>query len=280
MKPHFKNPALQQQYDRDGYVILDNMLDRESIANLSAIFKAIEPAGLDRMYCNIYNRPAEENEKIDKAIYDAFAPHFDAIFNECHLSKAVFLAKGNGPQTASIMHQDWNTVDETKFESLAMWSPLEDVDETNGCIYVVKGSHRMFQSVRSMTNPTLYLDFDSELEKYLTPVPIKAGQALVYAHNLFHGSKPKYEGAVRAAVVIGIIPNDARTVYYFKDPANPELLELFETNSDFYLNGISKYFDMKRPTDLRKIGEMHGNKFTITREEFFETMRKQQPSAN
>lgn len=278
MKPHFKDPALQQQYDRDGYVLLDGMVDKPHIENLSAIFRQIEPPGLDRMYCNIYNRPAEENEKIDRAIYDAFAPRFDAVFSDCHLSRAVFLAKGNGPDTASIMHQDWNNVDETQFESLAMWTPLEDVDETNGCIYVVKGSHRMFQSVRSMTVPTLYLDFDDELEKYITPVPVKAGQALVYAHNLFHGSKPKFEGAVRAAVVIGIIPNDARTIYYFRDAANPGLVELFETNRDFYLNGISKYYDMKRPADLPKIGELHGNKFTITREEFFETMRRRHSS--
>lgn len=280
MNPHFKDSALQKQYDRDGYVLIDGMIDKAHVEKLSALFKKIEPHGLDKMYCNIYDRSVEENEMIDKTAYEAFAPRFDTVFNDCHLSRAVFIAKGNGPNTASIMHQDWNNVDETKFESFAMWTPLEDVDETNGCIYVVKGSHRMFQSLRSMTIPTLYLDFDSELEPYLTPVPVRAGQTLIYAHNLFHGSKPKYSGGVRAAIVVGVMPNDARTIYYFRDQSNPGLVELFETDSDFYLNGISKYYDQKRPVDLRKIGEMRGEKFTLTREEFFETMRRHLTATN
>lgn len=280
MKSYFKDSALQQQFDREGFVIIDRVLDEKQISELTTLFKSIEPSELNRMYCNIYDRSVEENEKIDAILVNTFSEKFDQIFHGCRMVNGVFLAKGNGPQTASIMHQDWNSVDETYFESLAMWTPLEDVDATNGCIYVIKGSHRIFKSVRSLTLPTLYLDFDAELEPYLTPVPMKAGQTLIYAHNLFHGSKPKYNGGVRAAIVIGVVPSDARTIYYFRNGSVPDLVELFETNTDFYLNGISKYLNRQRPDDLPKIGELRGNKFSITREEFFETLRKSRHSAN
>lgn len=281
MKQYFKDPAVQQQYDRNGYVVIDGMLEPSQIQELKQLFKSIEPPGLSKMYCNIYDRSHEENEHIAKTLYNAYSKKFNEHFINCSMNSGVFLAKGNGPDTASILHQDWNSVDEENFESLTIWTPLDDVDETNGCIYAVDGSHRIFNVLRSITIPTLYLDFDAELEPFLTPIPMKGGQTLVFAHNLFHGSKPKLSGNVRAAAVIGIMPDDARTIYYYNDQEkNPGVIELFETSRDFYLNGISKYLDRHRPDDLPKVGEIHREKFTVSREEFFETLRKLQPSTN
>jgi len=279
-KPYFKDAALQQQYERDGYVIVDNVLSKTKIEELAKLFKTVEPPGLDRMYCNIYDRNAEENEKIDKTLVNAFSGKFDEIFSDCRMTNGVFLVKGTGQNTASVMHQDWSSVDESKYDSLAIWCPLTDVDESNGCIYVVKGSHRIFNTIRSLTIPKLYLEFNPELEPFLTPVPVKAGQVLIYAHQLFHGSKPKLSGEPRVAVVIGVIPNDARMIYFFRDQTRPDTLELYETNTDFYFNGISKYYDQQRPVGLPKTGELRGIKYMITREEFFETMRNLKPSGN
>ena len=50
--------------------------------------------------------------------------------------------------------------------------------------------------------------------------------------------------------------------------------------ADFYMNGISKYMDRKRPADLPKVGETRNRKFMITREDFFETMRGNRASVN
>lgn len=273
MKPIFKDIELQKQFDRDGYVIVDNMLGAEQMRQLGALFHKISPAHLDRLYINMFDRSNEENIEISNAIVTAFAPRVHSLTENCRLETGVFITKGIGEQGVCDLHQDWNCVDEERFVSISIWCPLVDVDENSGCLYVVKGSHRMFRSVRTITLKGLALAFDDELEPLLTPLPVKAGQAVLYAHNLFHGSKPIYSGNARVAAVGGIFPNDAQIIHYYKNDAQKGLIEIFDTPKDFYINNISKYYDMKRPDDLRKIGEFHCNDCTITRENFFETVR-------
>lgn len=282
MKPVFKSETLQQQFDRDGYIIVDGMLTAEQMDKLTKLFHSITPAKLESMYCNVHDRGVEDNIKIDATIKEFLSVKTTELLQDSHLSTAAFLVKGLGPMSISKPHQDWNSVDEEQYDSLSIWVPFVDVDETNGCLYVIKGTHRMFnKTVRCFTNPTIFVDFDSEAAPYITPLPLKAGQAVIYAHNLFHGSKPNYSGKVRIAIMAGIVPDGAKTLYYYKDKDRPGVMEIYETNEDFYMNGVSQYRDMKRPIDLVKVGEIYGSKFSTSQDEVIEAMkRKAAQSAN
>lgn len=279
MKPIFRNTVLQQQFDRDGFILIENMLSREQMDELEKLFRTIEPDGLDRMYSNIYDRSKDENVNIDRIIRQCISEKLNNILQNFVLFQCVFLVKGVGPKGVSILHQDWSSVDEDRFESLSIWCPLTDTNEENGCLYVAKGSHRIFRTVRCFTHPTVFMEFDNEIEPFVAPVYVKAGQAVIYAHNLFHGSKPNNSGTARIAVTAGIFPDEAKSLFYFQDKTKPDVIEIFETNEEFFQSGIAKFFNHARPDHLVKAGELKG-KFSITRDEFIAEMKKRRSNPN
>ncbi|WP_421121231.1 phytanoyl-CoA dioxygenase family protein [Aquihabitans daechungensis] len=165
----------------------------------------------------------------------------ERLFADGYLAGASFLVKGTGADSASNPHQDWNIVDERVAQSLSIWCPLVDVDRDNGALVVIPGSHRLRASLRSIDSPSIYLDFTEELEPHLTVVEAAAGEAVLYAHNLFHGSKPNHSSETRVSAVTGVLPRRARHLHYRR--AADERFEVLDVDRSFYMEGIPTMLD-------------------------------------
>lgn len=225
----------------DGFVTVP-FLDATGLDRLRDLWDDIRPPSLSGIYSNVHDQDVERNRRVDVEIRRVFGPAFDALFVGAELRGASFLVKGTGPDSASTPHQDWNNVDERITQSLSVWVPLTDVDEHNGALVVIPGSHRMRPTVRSLDTPSLYLDFDDRLDPLLVTVPARAGDAVVYAHNLFHGSRPNASERIRVSAVAGAVPIGTRLVHY--RAAGPDAassgddFDLLEVTDDFYFSGI------------------------------------------
>src|SRR5690606_6148058 len=119
--------------------------------------------------------------------------------------------KWPGDDGIKHIHQDWSFVDEDLHRSVGLWVPLVDVDEANGTLYVLPGSHRVLRQVRpapglpaGAPNPVTELDFDD-----LDPVPLRVGQAIAYDQAVVHGSPPNRTDAPRPAVALNFAPRAA-----------------------------------------------------------------------
>lgn len=234
----FADPAIDRRFHRDGYVRVP-FLDPPAVEELRALWDELGAGEVVGIWSNVHVLPLEVNRRIDATITRVFGPAARALFVDAYLAGASFLVKGTGPQSASTPHQDWNNVDETRAQSLSIWCPLIDVDEENGALQVVPGSHRLRPSIRSLDTPSLYLDFTDELEPYLRAVPARAGEAVLYAHNLFHGSKPNRSEQVRVAAVSGVLPDGARHLHYRRAPdGEPGAFDVLEIDRQFFLEGI------------------------------------------
>ena len=166
----------------------------------------------------------------------------------CYLHGGSYLIKGNSGETIFRVHQDWNNVDETQAMSYALWIPLTDTYGTDGGLCVVPQSHKIFPgAIRSPTNPSLTLDFTDDLTRRLKPLYIKAGQACIYAHNLFHGSRYNTSGALRPVIHAGIFPCEAQQVHYF---VNGSTVEEVAVGSEFYYAQLPAMLKGQKPPEF------------------------------
>lgn len=252
----FHSTQHQEAFDRLGYLRVP-FLDDAALAELRDLWQEVGPTSVDGIWSNIHDLEPDVNRRIDETIRRLFARPAAQVFDQARLGGSSFLVKGTGPDSASTPHQDWNNVEEDRTLSVSIWVPLVDVDESNGALQVIPGSHRCRPSIRSLDTPSLYLDFTDELEPYLQAVPARAGDAVLYAHNLFHGSRPNHSERIRVSAVAGVTHEQSRLVHYRRvDDHSPDTFDVFEVESDFYFSGIPDMTAGRIPPTARPAGRV------------------------
>ena len=235
-----RNPALRNAFDRDGYVVVD-MLDASAIAALTALWDSgADPIRRMPFNVTIMSEDSGYRAAVSAAVEDAVAPAAARLFANSRFVYGSFVVKPPAPGAGDgivPLHQDPSFIDETAGDTCNIWIPLIDVDRSNGCLWVIPGSHRLNRRPRS--NVVFfrfpYPELHSEMMAATIPVPLRAGQAIVTAQTLFHGSAANVGPVTRCAVSAVVAPANATLIHYFQpfgDLAAP--LEAFTVDRDFF----------------------------------------------
>ena len=144
----FLHKSHEEQYNKDGFIIIEDFIDTNTVNEISDFYDTFHFEKKDTLNTNIKFCSNDENIKISEFLKEKFEPSIKNNFSEYQLGGGVFIMKGTGNESVSTLHQDCNVVDEKKFTSLAIWCPLIDVDEHNGCLQVLPGSHQWFDTIR------------------------------------------------------------------------------------------------------------------------------------
>lgn len=264
----FRQQQHQEQFDRDGVLVFP-ALNASQIAEITEMYNNVKPVKKPEggIYSNITEHPSDLNWRISERMIEIFKPFLERYFINYIVSGGMYLVKHNGPQSGCPLHQDYNLVDESLYPAVNIWCPLTDVDNSNGCLQAVLGSHVMFDTIRSLNIPSIRIDFEKRLESHLTAFPVKAGTAIVYALNLFHGSKPNNSDEVRVATVMTLSHESASRVHFLKNDERIQVVSaeknfIFETLRGFHLEG--------KLTGLEELLSLPLNtKTSITVEEFY-----------
>ena len=132
-------------------------------------------------------------------ITDAIEPHLgpNLSFNgDYHLRPKM----PDSERTAFPLHQDSQYYGKPSRNAhiVTVWIPLVEVDEVNGCLYMIPGSNHweLIDSARDENNNMRSFE-DIEARGTPVPVPMKAGDILLFSNMTFHGSKVNRTDAVR-----------------------------------------------------------------------------------
>jgi phytanoyl-CoA hydroxylase len=98
-------------------------------------------------------------------------------------------SKGQG------MHQDNFYLLAKPGTCIAAWTPVDDAEEINGCLYVAPGSHRSGIFCPEGADGSWMSYGDSHIRPFPrdfkpVPVPVRRGQTLFFGGQLIHGSGP------------------------------------------------------------------------------------------
>lgn len=172
------------------------------------------------------------------------------------------------PPSADSMlnpHQDSSLLDEARRPGIYCWVPLVDVDESNGWLEVVPGSHRLGNVQRTLNVPWAFEGQEEVLRAHAVGLPMAAGSVCLFDSALVHGSPANRSGEVRFALNNFAKPPDAPMVHFFADEAtSPGAVEAWEIDVSFFLDDDI----MARPPErFRSLGERAHVEVALTDDE-------------
>jgi ectoine hydroxylase-related dioxygenase (phytanoyl-CoA dioxygenase family) len=217
MRPVFKNNTLSQQFAEQGFVVIKDALD------LSVL------DGIEEFYTKLHIETSQQfllsnllgDLAVRKKIHEHLGRTLNEVLGEWLLNFKYVLGtlaiKPPTKDSSFAVHQDWSLVDESRYISLSAWMPLSDVDEQNGCVRILKDSCQIFGQPRGMNIPFPYSAYSDNIsQEFMTAVPIRKGDMLVFDHRLVHDSGPNFSKLTRVAAVMAFIPNEAELCHYYK----------------------------------------------------------------
>ena len=260
----FKDKALQDAFDREGYVVID-LIERAQVEDLLTFYNGLNHAPMPTygFQVSLDNEHSDFVREISDRLTSTVSPFVDMVFRDHQIFTASFVVKEKNPSGIVPPHQDWTFVNERDYWSASIWCPLVDVDMHSGCLGVIRGSHRFYDHVRPSPSPQYEPPFKDQLFTifpYLQLIEMKAGQALVFNNRTFHASPPNTSDQSRIAFGLGITHRDAEIQHYYLLPKQERaVLERFKVKPDFffaYNNARLSAMHEKgeRPRDLNSTG--------------------------
>ncbi len=239
---------------KDG-VIKISLLDEKALSKIKSLYQSIHDNGqpasfFDGIHMTIWDQDSAYKTAIRENLEQLLTPYFDKHFTNYRALSQQFIVKLPGNNTTFPVHQDWSIVNERDYFSLNIWIPLHDVDETNGAMWIVKGSHRLDQPVRGAGSlfPN-YFPLLEEMKPFMTNFPMKAGEALIFYHSTIHGSPQNLSDEPRLTVQVSLLPKEAPMEIYFQPPGSKSIeVHHPEDNFNFYYKNIREESVTKAPT--------------------------------
>jgi hypothetical protein len=231
MRNIFIKESLQEQFSRDGYVVVP-WLTAEETASLKQQFLDKEKATTKQFYASAHDPDLAWRTKMSEDIKTAFQQPASSTLIDMELLGGSFIVKPPAYEHVLQAHQDWNIVDESHFFSCNIWVPLVDTDKNNGAIMVMPKSHQWIEAYRHSSIPCAFSSVHQLILDTMTTLELKAGEALIYNHALLHASHPNTGDTARIACALGIKPKEAAMLFYFN---NQGRIEEYESNPEFFM---------------------------------------------
>lgn len=259
--PIFKDPELQRKFEKAGWVKL-HLLEPEDIALLTRMYQHYFPLPPEGFFSSSYLDDYTLKKEISDAAAQVIKPRIDQYFQNHRVFGSAFLAKTAGRRSEMPMHQDWSIVDENQHVAVNIWTPLQDSDKSNGSLEVLTGSHAFAPVMRAPTIPFFWEAYTSQMKTALTPLIVKAGEAVVLNQAVVHYSPENTQAGARIAITTGLLNADAPMRFHHQH--KPGELEIFAMEDDFLLRFRDFHTAIyERPSFGEVIGTMkysHPNK--------------------
>jgi Phytanoyl-CoA dioxygenase (PhyH) len=228
----FKDQQMQDEFEKNGFVVAP-FYTADEIAELNNLYYTLHPKDEKGFFPSTFSKDKNYRSKADSEIRRIDERAIDKYLQDVKIMCGSFIVKSPGPESAMCVHQDMTLVDESKYTGINIWVPLIDLNDTNGAIEVLPGSHRIYPSYRGSTVPGIYEEISDEIKPYLQTLYLKAGEAVFFDQSIIHFSKANLSDKVRIVTNTYFTHKDAtfRIVYWNKDYGNK--VELFEEDDSF-----------------------------------------------
>jgi len=238
----FLNAENYEHFLKHGWCKITNVITPEEIKSFLDTFNYItniEGFHMENQFLNtgcLHN--PEIREKTSEVINKNWQTILPRIFDMNKVSGHTggsFAVKPAHEDSELPVHQDSSFIDEELNYSLFVWVPFCDVNETNGAISVLSGSHLWGNTQRGFSVPWNLQKHSSVLNEYMQPVYTNAGDVLIFDPALVHSSKPNLSNETRHAITITAVKHNPDLIYYYRDENTPaDVVERFAVSDEFF----------------------------------------------
>ncbi|XP_072931277.1 phytanoyl-CoA dioxygenase domain-containing protein 1 [Epargyreus clarus] len=163
-------------------------------------------------------------------------------FKEPSVVQSMYIYKNPGVGGEVVAHQDATYLYTEPLPPVGFWIPLEDATIQNGCLWMLRGSHKSGVHRRLIRNP----DKDKESKQALiydtpspiypsssfTPIPVSRGTLVLIHGNVVHKSAPNKSEKSRHAYTFHVIEkkdNAYSPDNWLQEGENAPFLDLYTT---------------------------------------------------
>lgn len=230
-----RDPSLQADFEELGYVVLP-FLGADEVAALvdgydrlaAELDGSSAPDDYNDTYAEfsiIHSRP-----EFRRRAYDLITSVLEPVAERHLIDMRPLIANFvNKPPGTGVVptHQNFSVVDEAEHRSVSVWVALVDCVLENGAMSMLDGSHRTLRSRRGMWAYQAFSQIDQgQLDSKLTPVEVRAGDAVILDDALVHYSPPNLTGERRLAIQFVMVPREARPLWFQQVGATDQGLDI------------------------------------------------------
>lgn len=236
MRKIFKDEQLDLQFKENGYIVLKDAVNfnfQESYSYFNNLQSNVD----GKFYASLWSKDREYREEVDREIKKRLSSIVtDYLYNYVSFFGDLLVKKPSLNHKFD-WHQDWTFVDETKYSSVYIWCPLQDVTIQNGCLMVLPNSHSFFKSTRgSNINPDYpHETFEAVKKKHIRYLPLKKGDVVLFNQSLFHASPPNRTWKNRLAIGLLCLPEEADIFHYHLNKES-NIIEQYKIDYGFIMN--------------------------------------------
>lgn len=215
----------------DGFVILD-VLNSEEINYLNKLCEKFLTTKQNDFIAGSHFLAKADSDFINQELQKILKDKIHNWLPELVLMGGTLATKITGKSVLKA-HNDWDIVDEKKYNSYNLWLALVDTNSKNGTLGIIPNSHLWQHEHRGMNISSNFESFTNQFLKIGIEPNLKAGQAILYNHKLVHYSKPNTTKQPRNVAIIGMRDKESDLqVSFTLDKKNIETYAVEE--SDFY----------------------------------------------
>lgn len=231
----FRDDEMQKSFEKNGFAVAPFYHSGE-VEQLRDLYDRMHPKDEHGHFPSTFSKDKAYRAAADEQIRKIGERSITKYLQDVKVICGSFIVKFPGPESAMCVHQDMTLVDESKYSGINIWVPLVDLNDTNGVLQVLPGSHRIYPTYRSSTIPGIYDEVSDEIRPLLQTVYAKAGEAVFFDQSIIHYSGANISDEVRIVTNTYFTHKDAafRIAYWNKEFGNK--VELFEEDESFMTN--------------------------------------------
>lgn len=234
----FKSVRLEKKFQRKGYVVLP-LLSSQQVSELLLFFKKEYNIDFSGFHSTHFLNDEQLKRTVHNKITSILEPQLQKYLLDYNAVFANFMVKSIGKDSRMPLHADWTYVDENKFQSLGVWSPLINTNKENGRLGVVPKSHLLKKNYRGPNIPSPFHEFNEYIiNNYGKLLKMKAGEVLIYDHRLLHFSPANLSKSIRPAMNLVLAPQSASLYHYTNVSYFPAIEKYKVGNPEFYINYV------------------------------------------
>lgn len=219
MRATFTDPELQRRFEQDGYVVVP-LLDAHAVVELRRSFDRLGHAPGDpgvACHSSFHSADREYKVRVDSDVRSVLRPALDRVLDRQRMLPCNYIVKWPGAFSGFGLHQDLSLVDERIHRSAEVWVALDETTTENGMLWMVPGSHRWIPTIRGISAFPFPFASVSEriVRRHARPVPVAAGEAVVFNHATLHFSMPNRTSRPRLVAITDVIPEEAQHLHFF-----------------------------------------------------------------
>ncbi len=207
---------LRREYHDDGYVVFENVLDRDTVQLASDHVEwlreknpQLRPEQLHHWL--MWEDPFWTRLVAREALLDLVEP---LLGPNIALFASHYICKPGGDGLPVLWHQDGSYWPLEPMEVITAWLAVDDSTPENGCMRVLPGSHRgpLLRHHRHDQDAVLGTEIRPEDldEARAVDVTVPAGGVSLHHPLLIHGSNPNRSSRRRCGLTIRYIPTSTR----------------------------------------------------------------------